>query len=79
MEANFHDAVLICAPLDRLEDDTAAMREAMAEASTVVLAGFELRTDYKLVRCPNRYQDPRGTAMWETVMDLLSEIEEETA
>ena len=31
--APVHDAVLICAPLDRLEADIAAMRAAMAEAS----------------------------------------------
>ena len=43
--APVHDAVLICAPLDRLEDDIATMRAAMAEASRIVLAGFELRTD----------------------------------
>ena len=40
--APVHDAVLICAPLDRLEADIAATRAAMAEASRFVLAGFEL-------------------------------------
>ena len=35
--APVHDAVLICAPLDRLDHDIAAMRAAMAEASRVVL------------------------------------------
>jgi hypothetical protein len=40
--APIHDAVLICAPLDRLEADIAAMRTAMAEAARLVLAGFEL-------------------------------------
>ena len=43
--APVHDAVLICAPLDRLDDDIAGMRAAMAEASRIVLDGFELRTD----------------------------------
>ena len=58
--APVHDAVLICAPLDRLEADIAAMRAAMAEASRFVLAGFELATDVKVVRWPDRYMDPRG-------------------
>ena len=40
--APVHDAVLICAPLDRLEADVEAMRAAMAEASRIVLDGFEL-------------------------------------
>ena len=70
--APVHDAVLICAPLDPLEDDIASMRAAMAEASKIVLAGFELRTDAMRVRYPDRYQDPRGTAMWDRVIKLIS-------
>src|SRR5262249_15526075 len=38
--APVHDAVLICAPLDRLDRDIADMREAMAEASRLMLKGF---------------------------------------
>ena len=70
--APVHDAVLICSPLDRLEDDIANMRAAMAEASKIVLAGFELRTDVMRVRYPDRYQDPRGTAMWDRVIELIA-------
>ena len=62
--APVHDAVLIAAPLDRLSEDVAAMREAMREASSIVLDGFELATDVKLVRHPDRYEDPRGREMW---------------
>ena len=58
--APLHDAVLICAPLDRIEDDIASMRTAMAEASRAVLSGFELGTDAAVVRYPDRYMDPRG-------------------
>jgi hypothetical protein len=70
--APVHDAVLICAPLDRLEEDITGMRAAMAEASRVVLAGFELRTDVQLrLRHPDRFQDQRGVQMWRHVMDLI--------
>ena len=48
-----HDAVLIAAPLYRLDEDVAAMREAMREASAIVLAGFDLSTDAKPVRYPD--------------------------
>jgi DNA polymerase I len=44
----------------------------MAEASRVVLNGFELRTDVKVVRWPDRYMDPRGVKMWEHVTTLVS-------
>jgi DNA polymerase family A len=70
--APIHDAVLICAPLDCLEADIAAMRSAMAEASRFVLAGFELATDVKIVRWPDRYSDPRGSEMWKRVCSLVT-------
>ena len=70
--APVHDAVLICSPLDRLNDDVARMRACMAKASTIVLDGFELRTDVNIVQCPDRYRDPRGTVMWNRVMQLIA-------
>ena len=73
--APVHDAVLIAAPLYRLDEDVAAMRQVMREASSVVLAGFELNTDVKLVRHPERYADPRGKEMWLRVMELIGEAD----
>jgi hypothetical protein len=70
--APVHDAVLICAPLDRLDADIASMRAAMAEASRAVLGGFEIRTDVKTIRYPDRYDDPRGAVMWGRVMKLIT-------
>src|SRR5262249_60831908 len=58
--APIHDAVLICAPLERLDADIAAMRAAMAEASKFVLAGLELGTDLKVGRWPDRCGRPRA-------------------
>jgi hypothetical protein len=73
VSAPVHDAVLICAPLDRLEADVAGMQDAMREASRVVLGDLELGTDVKLIRYPDRYMDERGTVMWERVMKLIAE------
>ena len=69
--APVHDAFLSCAPLDRIEAHVATMRAAMAEASRVALRGFELRTDEKITRYPDRYMDKRGAVMWQRVMELL--------
>jgi hypothetical protein len=74
--APVHDAVLIAAPLDRLDADIAAMRAATVEASRAVLAGFELGTDVKVVRWPDRYMDPRGRVMWDRVCGLVMVAEE---
>jgi hypothetical protein len=70
--ALIHDAILICAPLDRLADDIKRTCACMAKASRAVLDGFELRTDVHVVRYPDRYQDPRGTLMWDRVMRLIA-------
>jgi DNA polymerase I len=70
--APVHDAFLICAPLNRLEADVAAMRACMAEASRIVLSGFEIRTDVKIFRYPERFADERGAVMWQRVMDLIA-------
>jgi DNA polymerase-1 len=74
--APVHDAFLICAPLDRLDQDVAAMRAAMAEASRIVLGGFELGTDVSITRWPGRYMDSRGRVMWDRVMGLLVQSEQ---
>jgi DNA polymerase I len=70
--APVHDALLICAPLERLGAGTAATRGAMAEASRTVLSGFEIGTDAKLVAYPDRYMDGRGQVMWDRVCGLVA-------
>ena len=65
--APVHDALLVNAPLERLDVDVEATRACMAEASRVVLSGFEIATDVQVVRYPDRYMDPRGEVMWHRV------------
>lgn len=72
--APVHDALLIEGPLEQLEVDVARTQKAMAEASRAVLDGFELRTDAKLFRYPEKFQDERGVEMWNTVWQLIEEI-----
>jgi DNA polymerase I len=76
--APIHDAVLIEAPIDRIEADVALMREIMRRASRIVLNSdasgtHELRTDAKIVRYPDRYTDPRGGDIWKDVLKHLAE------
>ena len=75
--APVHDAIMICAPIERVEDDVAAMRATMAEASRAVLSGFEIRTDANIVRYPERYADERGAVMWQRVMALLAQCQQQ--
>jgi DNA polymerase family A len=77
--APVHDAFLICAPLERLDEDVAGMCAAMAEASRAVLYGFELDTDVSVIRWPDRYMHSRGRLMWERVMELIGRQERRAA
>jgi hypothetical protein len=74
-----HDALLLEAPLDRLDEHVERLRAHMAEASRLVLDGFEIRTEAEIVRWPNRYRDERGTIMWDRVMTLLAKVERQAA
>ena len=66
-----HDAFLIAAPLERLDEDVARMRALMSRAGRAVTGGFDVRTEKEVVRWPDRYMDPRGRAMWERIMAML--------
>lgn len=65
-----HDALLIEANLEDIDSAVEATQQAMREASEIVLDGFTLRTDAKVIRHPDRYSDKRGKVMWETVCEL---------
>jgi DNA polymerase I len=71
--APVHDALMIEAPLDVLDADIASAKSLMREASRIVLDGFELGSDVKVVRYPDRYMDKRGIVMWNKVMNLIGE------
>jgi hypothetical protein len=71
--APVHDAVLIEAPLARLDQVIEETQRFMADASATVLGGFRLRSDAETFRYPNRYQDERGARMWATVEHILTE------
>ena len=57
IDAVIHDAFLVEADRDQIEDTIATMQAAMAMASNKVLRGLELRTDVQLVHWPHRYMD----------------------
>lgn len=71
--APVHDALLVEARLETLDETIAMTQELMAQASAAVLGGFRLRSDAKVVRYPDRYVDERGEKMWAKVMELAGE------
>ena len=69
--APVHDALLIEAPLEELDEAIATAKSLMKESSRIVLDDFELGSDVKAFRYPERYMDKRGVVMWNTVMNLI--------
>jgi hypothetical protein len=74
--APVHDALLIEANSDDIEDAVTRTIEVMKRASTDVLGnGFELRCEAEIVRYPDRYSDKGGAFMWSKVSDLLRAVD----
>jgi hypothetical protein len=71
--APVHDAFLVEAPSDEIEQVVAYCQEKMQEASTLVLPNFQLRTEVKIVQFPERYLDTGGKDMWNLVFELLDQ------
>lgn len=72
--APVHDALLIEADVEAIEAMASKTAEIMRNASKLVLNGFEIRTDAKIVRWPDRYTDPRGERFWQIVSELIREL-----
>ena len=69
--APVHDALLIEAPAEAIEEAVEVTRGQMAEASRVILDGFAVDTDVEVVRPGDRYTDERGREMWDLLGRLL--------
>jgi DNA polymerase I len=77
--APVHDAFMVEAPADQIEDVSEQLDQVMRDASRMILCGYELRTDFQTV-CPGeRFRDKRGEKMWTTVTGLVAKLEEKTA
>ncbi len=72
--APVHDALLIEADSDRIDAEVAKAQAIMLDAGRAVLDGFELRSEAKVVRYPDRYSDPRGDESWTRVMAILRNL-----
>ena len=70
--APVHDAVLIEAPINDIDQQVQKSQVIMKNVSGILLNGFHLETDVKIVRYPDRYMDERGAAMWNRVMRLAN-------
>ena len=73
--ALIHDAMLVEASEHQIEATVGTTQDAMQEASEIVLSGFPLRSDATVIKYPDRYTDPRGQRLWNTIQDLCPQEE----
>jgi lactam utilization protein B len=72
--APIHDALLLEAPAENIDEQIQSLKLIMQHASELVLgAGRVCGVDVEKVVYPDRYSDKRGKMMWEQVMGILAE------
>lgn len=69
--APIHDALLIEARADDIDQAVYTTSRLMTAASSLVLDGWEIGTDVMIVGPGERYADPRGASMWTKVLSLV--------
>jgi hypothetical protein len=69
-----HDAFLIMAPIERIDDDVQAMQAIMRECS-IRVGRNAARTDKLVVCYPDRYMDKRGKSMWDKIISRIDDYE----
>jgi DNA polymerase I-like protein with 3'-5' exonuclease and polymerase domains len=74
-----HDQIMSEAAWEDRSRASAVLEECMIEASRIILDGFALRVDTKIIAYPEHYTDSRGDTMWRVLMALLKAIEREKA
>ena len=71
--ATIHDAILIEAKLEELDVQTTVMQSCMAEASRLVLDGFELRSEAEYTRYPEAFGGRQGP-MWDLIQSMTGGV-----
>jgi DNA polymerase I len=70
--APIHDALLLEASMDEIDAQASRLALIMGDASELVLGrGKRCRSDIKIIRYPDRFEDERGVIMFRKVMELL--------
>ena len=73
--AMVHDALLIEAPYDQIEFMAQQASEAMVQASEIVLHGFSVRTDCRIIRYPDRFLAAKDQSMWNQILGMINDFQ----
>jgi hypothetical protein len=70
-----HDAIMVLAPVDRIQTDTAQAQAIMERVSLSFTHGLRVRTTARVLLPGQRLLEKRGERMWSLMMKLLEEVE----
>ena len=71
--APVHDAILIEAPESQIDDHAHIAQDCMNQASEIVLSGFRITGDIRVIRHPDRFLDDDSQPFWDHVMELVTQ------
>jgi DNA polymerase-1 len=69
--APVHDAILIEAPDDEIDAHARIAQDCMNRASEIVLYGFRVTGEIRILRYPDRFLDDDSRPFWDQVMALV--------
>jgi hypothetical protein len=72
--APVHDAVLIEAPDDHIGEHARIAQDCMNRASEIVLNGFRITGDIRILRYPERFLDDESRPFWDHVTALIEKV-----
>jgi hypothetical protein len=76
--APIHDAVLIEATEETIEDQVKIAQECMEQASLIVLEDFTLGSDARIIKYPGRFLEDDAEPFWNTVITIYEQVKAET-
>ena len=77
--APVHDAVLIEATEETIDEQVKIAQECMEQASLIVLENFTLSSDAKIIKHPGRFLEDDAEPFWNTVIAIYEEVKAEAA
>lgn len=72
--APVHDAILIEAPEEFIEDHVRIAQHCMIQASSFILNGFELSSEAEIFRYPQRFLDKSAEEFWNLVISIKDKV-----
>ena len=72
-----HDSVMALIPVERLEQDTAAIRSIMERTSLSFTRGLRIRVSHKVVMPGERLVPVKPGSLFSRLLELLAQIEAE--